>query len=66
MKCDTCQKSFEWLWEFSVYGHDNALKKQEAANRSSYCDVCFAKKDAELDRNVVNKDKDIQESRCAE
>jgi len=62
MECDTCKKSFEWLWEFSVYGHDNPLKKQEAVNRHSYCDVCFAIKDAELDGNVVNKDKDIQES----
>ena len=56
MECDTCKKSFEWLREFSVYGHDNPLKKQEAANKCSYCEDCFAKKDAELDKNMVNKD----------
>lgn len=62
MKCHLCEKGFEYLWEFSRYGHNNPLKTQEAATQNGYCDECFAIKDAELDGNVVNKDKDVQES----
>lgn len=62
MKCHRCNDSFEYLWEFSKYGHSNPLKTQESTAQNGYCDECFAIKDAELDGNVVNKDKDIQES----
>ena len=56
-KCDKCNKVFDWLFEFSRYGHDNPLKTQEALKHSSYCEQCFEIKNEELEEVMVYKDK---------